>query len=175
MARPRNPSDAGDGGDPPGGGDRPRDGAGGPGRPRSVSQGQDQAARAAELGRPRGGGSGDGGAPGSTPDWTGPPLSGVGDRQFGKKWGKHAKDYGLDPSDPEARRWFEERIHTVHATPDEVRVGPWNPQRGGGTDYQFYRQGNDLLITKGDGSFVTMFPLGPAGNGWYNGATVVRN
>ncbi|MFF2376351.1 DUF6531 domain-containing protein [Streptomyces xiamenensis] len=100
-----------------------------------------------------------------------PELSGVGDKQFGKKWGKHSKDYGLDPGDASARAWFENRIHEVHSTPDDIRQGPWNPGRGGGDDYWFFHKENDLVVTRGDGAFVTMFPMGEGGNGWYNSAS----
>ncbi|GAA2055776.1 hypothetical protein GCM10009757_33010 [Streptomyces cheonanensis] len=100
-----------------------------------------------------------------------PELSGVGDKQFGKKWGKHSKDYGLNPGDASARAWFENRIHEVHSTPDDIRQGPWNPGRGGGDDYWFFHKENDLVVTRGDGAFVTMFPMGEGGNGWYNSAS----
>lgn len=104
----------------------------------------------------------------------GPELSGVGGKQFGEKWGSHSKDYNLNPGDPAARQWFQKRIQEVRNSHDEIRQGPWNPSSGGGTDYWFYRQGNDLLLTKGDGTFVTMFPLQPRGNGWWDAATVVK-
>ena len=105
-------------------------------------------------------------------DECGPALSGVGDKQFGKKWGKHSKDYGLNPGDPDARAWFENRIYEVRGGYDKVRQGEWNPDNGGGTGYWFYRKDDDLLVTKGDGSFVTMFPLGGRGNGWWDKAGV---
>ncbi|OJF10724.1 hypothetical protein BG844_30460 [Couchioplanes caeruleus subsp. caeruleus] len=98
----------------------------------------------------------------------GPELSGM--DNFGKKWGKHSKDYGLNPSDASARDWFRNRISEVRSSHDEVRRGPWNPENGGGTDYWFYRKDEDLLVARGDGTFVTMFP-GASGNGWFNGAT----
>ncbi|MER7952437.1 polymorphic toxin-type HINT domain-containing protein [Streptomyces sp. NPDC096079] len=98
----------------------------------------------------------------------GPEMTGV---NVGKKWGRHSKDYDLNPKDPAAREWYKNRAIEVRGAHDEVRQGPYNPDAGGGIDYWFYRQGNDLVITKGDGSFVTMFPLEPRGNGWWNGAT----
>ncbi|MEV5767661.1 polymorphic toxin-type HINT domain-containing protein [Micromonospora sp. NPDC052213] len=104
----------------------------------------------------------------------GPELSGVGGKQFGDKWGSHSKEYKLDPGDPAAREWFRKRIHEVRNESDEVRQGPYNPQRGGADDYWFYRKGDDLLITKGDGTFVTMFPLGTRGNGWYDRASRIQ-
>jgi hypothetical protein len=108
-------------------------------------------------------------APKAAPPVPGPALYGAEAKQFGKKWGKHAKDYKLNPGDPAARKWFEGRIQEVRAAPDEVRQGPYNPTRGGGDDYWFYRKGDDLLLAKGDGQFVTMFPMsGP--NHWFMNA-----
>jgi hypothetical protein len=64
---------------------------------------------------------------GSTPtpvhNSCGPELYGVGGKQFGKKWGKHSEDYSLNPGNPASRRWFEDRIHDVRSTHDEVRQG----------------------------------------------------
>jgi RHS repeat-associated protein len=99
----------------------------------------------------------------------GPDLS-INAGQFGKKWGKHAQDYGLNPGDPESRQWFLSRTNEVRNSHDEVRQGPWNPQGGGGDDHFFYRKGSDLLITKNDGEFVTMFPMSRP-NGWHEKAT----
>ncbi|MER7672439.1 polymorphic toxin-type HINT domain-containing protein [Kitasatospora sp. NPDC096128] len=101
----------------------------------------------------------------------GPEITGV---NVGKKWGKHSKDYGLNPGDPAAREWYENRVREVRASHDEVRHGPYNPDGGGGTDYWFYRKDNDLVLTKGDGSFVTMFPLEPRGNAYWDGAAPVN-
>lgn len=96
-----------------------------------------------------------------------PPLS-IGSKQFGTKWGRHATDYGLDPASGSARSWFQGRLRDVHLNPDEVRRGAW---RGGGENYFFFRQGDDLLITQPDGTFVTMFP-GASTNGWFKSAEV---
>lgn len=99
----------------------------------------------------------------------GPELS-INEGQFGKKWGKHAQDYGLNPGDASARQLFRDKIAEVRGSHDEVRQGPWNPANGGGNDYFFYRRGSDLLVTKGDGQFVTMFPMDKP-NGWFQQAT----
>ncbi|MGP3944070.1 RHS repeat-associated core domain-containing protein [Streptomyces sp. 6N106] len=101
-----------------------------------------------------------------------PDLS-VNEKQFGKKWGKHAQDYSLDPADGSSRTWFRDRMSAIHNDPDEVRQGSWNPQSGGGEDYLFYRKGKDLLVTKADGEFVTMFPQDRP-NGWFANADVVH-
>lgn len=103
-----------------------------------------------------------------------PPFN-ISPGQFGKKWGKHAKDYGLNPGDPASRQWFQDRATQVHDAPDDVRVGPYNPNGGGGPDYVFFRQGDDLVIMKPNGEFVTMFPMDPnSPNGWYQGATTIQ-
>lgn len=51
-------------------------------------------------------------------------------------------------------------------------MGPWNPKSGGGTNYLFYRQGSDVVVTQGRGSFVTILKGGEA-NSWFQGATVI--
>ncbi|WP_116115992.1 RHS repeat-associated core domain-containing protein [Austwickia chelonae] len=106
----------------------------------------------------------------SAPQLVRPPLS-IPRAQFGTKWGKHSKDYGLNPGDPAARAGFTTKIRDVHLNPTEVRIGAWNPETGGGNGYFFFRQGEDLLITKPDGQFVTMFP-GASGNSWFQGVKV---
>jgi len=105
-------------------------------------------------------------APRSVP---GPAIHGAEGKQLGKKWGKHASDYGKHPGDAAARQWYGDRIQAVRSAPDEVRQGAYRPGQGGADDYWFYKRDNDLLITKGDGEFVSMFPLsGP--NKWYENA-----
>jgi RHS repeat-associated protein len=91
-------------------------------------------------------------------------------KQFGKKVGKHAEDFGLNPSSPADRDWVRGRIDSIVSGPEDVRQGPWNPRGGGGSDYLFYRQGADVVITKPSGDFVTVLPGGQT-NGWFNGAT----
>jgi ferredoxin-NADP reductase len=44
-------------------------------------------------------------------------------------------------------------------------------RNGGGSNYFFFRQGDDLLITRPGGEFVTMFP-GAGSNAWFKGAEV---
>ncbi|MGW3962537.1 hypothetical protein ACWED2_22145 [Amycolatopsis sp. NPDC005003] len=104
----------------------------------------------------------------------GPALYGTIGTQFGKKWGKHAREYGLDPGDPAARQWYENRINEVRGGPDEIRQGAWNPNRGGGEGYWFYRKDKDLLLTKSDGEFVSMFRMGQGVNKFWEAAAGVR-
>jgi len=98
----------------------------------------------------------------------------VSDRQFTKKWAKHSRDYGFSEGDRSGRGWYRNRIDDVFGRPDERRRGDWHPNGGGGTNYLFYRSGNDLLVTQPDGSFVTLFPMGAEGNRWFNAAEIIR-
>jgi hypothetical protein len=95
-----------------------------------------------------------------------PPLS-IPKSQFGTKWGKHASDYGLDAGDSAARAAWMSRIRDVHLNPDEVRLG----QYGVYDEAFMFRQGEDLLITRTDGTFVSMYPGGSTSS-WYKGAEV---
>jgi hypothetical protein len=97
----------------------------------------------------------------------------VDDTQFGSKVGKHARDYGLDPANPADRAWIKGHIEEITRNPEEVKQGPWNPQGGGNPDDFFFRRGDDVIVTKGDGTFVTILK-GGIGNGWFKGASAVK-
>ncbi|WP_437764585.1 hypothetical protein WMF27_34575 [Sorangium sp. So ce281] len=43
--------------------------------------------------------------------------------QFGKKVGKHAADFGLNPAKAEHRQWVRDRIDAIVHKYDEVRQG----------------------------------------------------
>lgn len=81
----------------------------------------------------------------------------VSDKQFGKKIGRHAEDYGFDPGDSEGRRFILNRIQEIHDRPDETAIGFW---RGQEKDVVFYIQGDDVVITKQSGEFVTIMKDG---------------
>ncbi|MFE6647127.1 hypothetical protein ACFVJS_11230, partial [Nocardioides sp. NPDC057772] len=102
-----------------------------------------------------------------------PPVS-VSKAQFGSKWGKHgAEDYGFSPGDANARAWYMQRIREVNQAPDIVKRGPYNPNGGGGDNYFFFLKGEDLVITKPDGEFVSMFP--GKENAWFKNAEVFNH
>ena len=101
-----------------------------------------------------------------------PSLS-IDSGQFGKKVGKHAQDFGLDPGDAAARAWVRQRIETIHRSAEEVRQGPWNPKGGGANDHYFFREGSDVLVTDAAGEFVTILPGGQQ-NGWFGSATAIN-
>lgn len=78
-------------------------------------------------------------------------------KQFGKKVGKHAADFGLDPSSAEDRAAFLEIVEDVKANATEQRIGPW---RGQEEEVIFYIKGDDVVITKQSGEFITILKGG---------------
>jgi hypothetical protein len=110
--------------------------------------------------------------PGPTRPESAPEVK-VDSRQFGQKVGYHAKDYGLDKTNPADRAWIRGHIDEIGQNPDEVRQGNWNPEGGGATDDYFFRRGEDVVVTKSDGTFVTILK-GGINNGWFNRASVVK-
>lgn len=79
------------------------------------------------------------------------------EKQFGRKVGKHAKDYGLEPSKAEDRQKFLNIMTDVQTNADEVRIGFW---RGQPEDVLFYIKGEDVVITDQKGEFITLMKGG---------------
>lgn len=75
------------------------------------------------------------------------------DEQFGKKVGKHAVDFGLDPGSATARAHIKEIIDDVTANADERVYGEWSGQK---TPVLFHVKGKDVVIESRDGEFVTV-------------------
>lgn len=88
-------------------------------------------------------------------------------KQLGKKLGSHAEDFGLDPANPAHRQWMQKRIEGIVRHYDELRQGPW---RGGASDYLFYREGADVVVTTPNSDFVTLLSEGATNNKFYQGA-----
>ncbi len=77
------------------------------------------------------------------------------DKQFGKKIGKHTKEYNLNPGNAEDRKEMGRIINDIIDNADEVVEGKWKGQEG---SILFYRRGEDLvLIRKNDNNFVSIF------------------
>ena len=86
------------------------------------------------------------------------------DKQFGKKIGKHTKEYNLNPKNEEDRKEMGRIINDIIDNADEVVEGKWKGQEG---TILFYRKGEDLvLVRKNDNNFVSIFK-GGANNGWF--------
>ncbi len=79
------------------------------------------------------------------------------EKQYGKKIGKHAQDFGLDASKDADRLKMREIIADIVSNKDEIRVGSW---RGQADDVLFFIKDNDVVITKTDGEFITVLKDG---------------
>ena len=80
-----------------------------------------------------------------------PPLI-ISDYQFGKKVGKHANVFGLDPKKEEDRIKFGQITSDIYNNPDEIRRGKWRGQQG---DVSFYIKGNDVVVVNSGGEYIT--------------------
>lgn len=76
--------------------------------------------------------------------------------QLGKKFGKHARDWGLDQSNSEDRDKLVRIIQNILYT-DDVRKGPWRGQSG---LVKFYVKGDDAVVVNNHGQFVTLLKGG---------------
>ena len=72
-------------------------------------------------------------------------------KQFGKKCGEHAIDYGIDPNTADGRLQFEHITNDILQNSDEIRIGNWRMQEG---DCEFHIKGNDVVITN-KGNYVS--------------------
>lgn len=79
------------------------------------------------------------------------------EKQFGKKVGKHAIDFGLDPSKAEDRAKFQKIIEGIVESAEEVRIGFW---RGQTDDVLFHIRGEDVVITSQNGEFISVLKGG---------------
>lgn len=78
------------------------------------------------------------------------------DKQFGKKIGKHTKEYGLDPSKQSDREKMKSIIDDILANYDEIAHGDWRGQEG---DVDFYIKDDDVVVVNGK-KFVTILKGG---------------
>ena len=78
-------------------------------------------------------------------------------KQLGHKIGRHAEDFGLDPSNPEHRDTIINMINTIISDSDEVRVGNW---RGQPDLVEFYIKGEDVVVVNSKHEFITILKGG---------------
>ncbi|WP_317618741.1 VENN motif pre-toxin domain-containing protein, partial [Dickeya oryzae] len=100
------------------------------------------------------------------------PSSGVGSNaafsvtnaQVGKKLGKHVEDFGGNASNAADRQRVLDIINDIGSNPDKVVAGKFAGQgvgNGASRGDVFFRiKGNDVVVTKPDGSFVTILKDG---------------
>ena len=86
-----------------------------------------------------------------------PPLINYPQKQFGRKIGKHAADYGLDPTKAEDRAKMLSIADDIYKNADERTKGKWS---GKMEDVLFSRKGEDVVITELDGTFITILKGG---------------
>ena len=79
------------------------------------------------------------------------------DRQFGKKIGKHAADFGMQANTVEGRAKMKAVIGEIVDFADECVIGEWRCQTEPVT---FYIKGSDVVVTKGNNEFVTILKDG---------------
>lgn len=108
------------------------------------------------------------------PGSTSVPVSGVGagavfkvnSNQLGKKFRKHVKDFGGNPANPADRKMVLDRIDDIGNNPEKVIPGTFAGQGANGLrgDVFFRIKGNDVVVTKPDGTFVTILKDGVTQN-----------
>ncbi|MDQ8936413.1 hypothetical protein [Acinetobacter rudis] len=106
---------------------------------------------------------------------TGGPSNGGGDNekwneknftvdkaQLGKKLGMHVSDFGRNPANVADRQYVQNIIENIGKNPDKIVRGSFVGQGPGGTRgvVQFRIKGNDVVVTKPDGTFVTILRNG---------------
>ena len=79
------------------------------------------------------------------------------DGQLGKKFGKHCRDWDLDPASDDDRLEMLRISADIIDYADEVTQGEWWAQP---SPCSFYRKGNDLVITNANDEFVTIMKGG---------------
>ena len=76
------------------------------------------------------------------------------DKQFGKKAGKHAKDYGLEPDNVKDREKFRNIIDDIVTNHTELYIGDW---KGQSEECYFWVKDGDVVISTVDSKrFVTV-------------------
>lgn len=79
------------------------------------------------------------------------------DKQVGKKLGKHAGDWGLDPGSDKDRDELLSIIRRIIDEADRVDFGIWRGQTG---PCAFYIKGDDLVLIDGNGKFASVMKGG---------------
>jgi RHS repeat-associated protein len=88
----------------------------------------------------------------------------------GKKVAQHGSEWGLNPAKAADRTKFQNIVQGMVRRYDQVKQGAWHPKvSGGGKDFIFYRQGSNVVVTKPNGSFVTIMK-DAANNTWFKNA-----
>lgn len=86
--------------------------------------------------------------------------------QLGKKLGKHVEDFGGNASSAADRQMVLNKIHETGNSPDKIIAGTFSGQGASGARGNvFFRiKGNDVVVTKPNGTFVTILKDGVTNN-----------
>ncbi len=86
----------------------------------------------------------------------------IDDKQFGRKLGRHFREWGLDPQNPYHRITMRTKVENIGNNPDKIVSGTFAGQGPGGArgPVQFRIRGADVVVTKPDGEFVTILKNG---------------
>lgn len=108
------------------------------------------------------------------PGTTSFPASGLGagaefkvdSKQLGKKLGKHVEDFGGNASNPADRKMVLDKIRDIGSNPEKVIPGTFAGQGANGArgDVYFRIKGDDVVVSKSDGTFVTILKNGVTQN-----------
>lgn len=79
------------------------------------------------------------------------------DEQFGSKIGKHAKDFGMDPSIKKNRNWFKKYIKDIVKHAEERVYLTWKGQEELVIAHIFH---DDVVLEDADGCFITIMKMG---------------
>ncbi|WP_259640335.1 hemagglutinin repeat-containing protein [Pseudomonas syringae] len=90
----------------------------------------------------------------------------VDSNQLGKKLGKHVEDFGGNAANPADRKMVLDKIHDIGSNPEKIIPGTFAGQGANGArgDVFFRVKGNDVVVTKPDGTFVTILKDGVTQN-----------
>ncbi|WP_409371729.1 polymorphic toxin-type HINT domain-containing protein [Psychrobacter lutiphocae] len=94
------------------------------------------------------------------------PKFTVNSTQLGRKLGKHVQDFGGDVTKKADRDMITKKINDIGNNPDKVITGTFSGQgvNGGRGDVLFFIKGNDVVVTKPNGEFVTILKDGVTSN-----------
>ncbi|OWF75718.1 hypothetical protein B4900_20535 [Yersinia rohdei] len=86
--------------------------------------------------------------------------------QLGKKLGKHVEDFGGNASNAADRKMVLDKINDIGNNAEKIIPGTFSGQGANGLrgDVFFRIKGNDVVVTKPDGTFVTVLKDGVTNN-----------
>ena len=87
---------------------------------------------------------------------------------------QHARDwYELAPGNNATKNQItllENLAKRIHKSPKIIKQGSW---RGQFSDAFFYSNGKHIVVTKSDGTFITILKNAHKSNAWFKKATIV--